>query len=137
MALIPGATYEMGQEAGDVPKLMEKFNVSYPQLFQEETPKHRVRIGSFYIDRAEVTNAAFKTFVDKNFEWSKEKIAASLHNGKYLQHWNGNEFPAGQADHPVVFVSWYAANAYCSSPIGSRSGIKSRYMSVRGRESWS
>lgn len=119
MALIPGATFEMGQDAADIPRLMELFKVSHAELFQEETPRHRVTIGSFFIDRTEVTNAAFKAFVEKYPEWSKEKIAASLHNGKYLQHWNGNEFPTGQADHPVVFVSWYAANAYCSS-LGKR-----------------
>ena len=119
MAFIPGATLEMGQDAGDIPKLMEMFKVSRAELFHEETPKHRVTIGSFYIDRTEVTNAAFKAFIEKNPEWSKGKIAASLHNGKYLQQWSGNEFPPGQADHPVVFVTWYAAYAYCAS-LGKR-----------------
>jgi sulfatase modifying factor 1 len=119
MALIPGATFEMGQETGDIPKLMEMFKVSHRELFQEETPKHRVTIGSFYLDRTEVTNGAFKAFVEEHPEWMKDKIAPSLHNRNYLQHWNGNDFPAGQADHPVVFVSWYAANAYCSS-LGKR-----------------
>ena len=114
MALIPGAAFDMGQAASDIPKLMETFKVSHVQLFEEETPKHRVRIGSYYLDRTEVTNAAFKAFVEKNQAWSKNGIAASLHNGKYLQSWNGNEFPAGQAEHPVVFVSWYAANAFCA-----------------------
>ncbi len=115
MALIPGATFEMGQDKADIPKLMETFKVNHAELFEEETPKQRVTIGSFYIDRTEVTNASFKAFVEKNPEWSKDKIAASLHNGKYLQQWSGNDFPAGQANHPVVFVSWYAANAYCAA----------------------
>jgi sulfatase modifying factor 1 len=115
MALIPGATFEMGQDKADIPKLMETFQVNYAGLFEEETPKQRVTIGSFYIDRTEVTNASFKAFVDKNPDWSKDKIAATLHNGKYLQQWSGNDFPAGQANHPVVFVSWYAANAYCTA----------------------
>lgn len=119
MALIPGATFEIGQDAADISKLMERFGVGRAELFQEEAPKHRVTIGSFYLDRTEVTNAQFKSFVEKNAAWSKAKISASLHNGKYLQHWNGNEFPAGKADHPVVFVSWYAANAYCAS-VGKR-----------------
>lgn len=115
MAFIPGATFEMGQDAADVPKLMQAFGVNRAELFSEETPKHRVTIGSFYLDRTEVTNAAFKAFLEKNPEWSKGKIAVSLHNGKYLQQWNGNDFPAGQADNPVVFVNWYAAAAYCAA----------------------
>ena len=113
MALIPGATFDMGQDAADIPKRMQLFKVDRAELFQDETPKQRVTIGSFYLDRTEVTNAQFRQFVEKNPEWQKGKIAAEFHNGKYLQQWNGNEFPAGQADHPVVFVSWYAATAYC------------------------
>jgi len=119
MALIPGATFEMGQDAADIPKLMEKFKIGHAELFQEETPKLKVTIGSFYLDRDEVTNAQFKRFVDRNPEWGKDKIPAAPHNGKYLQHWNGNDFPADKADHPVTFVTWYAATAYCSS-IGKR-----------------
>jgi sulfatase modifying factor 1 len=115
MALIPGSTFEMGQDEADVPKLMKTFGVDRAELFQEEAPKHRVTVGSFYLDRTEVTNAEFSRFVEKNPEWQKDKIPPSLHNGKYLQQWNGKEFPAGQANHPVVFVSWYAANAYCAA----------------------
>ncbi|HEX6279158.1 MAG TPA: formylglycine-generating enzyme family protein, partial [Pyrinomonadaceae bacterium] len=119
MALIPGATFEMGQDAADIPRLMERFEIGRAELFQEEAPKHRVTIGSFYLDRTEVTNALFKSFVEKNAEWSKDKIPASIHNGRYLQHWNGNDFPADKAEHPVTFVTWQAAAAYCSS-LGKR-----------------
>ncbi len=115
MALIPGATFDMGQDAGDIPKLQEKFGVRRAEMFAEEAPKHRVTIRSFYIDRTEVTNGQFKRFVDQNPEWQKGKIAAEYHNGKYLQHWNANDFPAGQENYPVVFVSWYAAAAFCQS----------------------
>lgn len=115
MALIPGATFEMGQDAADIPKLQERFGVRRAEMFSEETPKHRVTIGAFYLDRTEVTNKQFKRFVDQNPEWQKERIAAEYHNGKYLQHWNGNDFPAGQENYPVVFVSWHAAAAFCRS----------------------
>ena len=30
----------------------------------------------------------------------------------YLHLWNGNNYPVGKGDHPVVYVSWYAAMAY-------------------------
>ena len=115
MALIPGATFETGQHAADIAKLQEKFKISRAALFEEETPKHKVNIGSFYLDRTEVTNAQFKRFIDQNPEWQKDKIPATLHNGKYLQHWNGNNFPAGQDNFPVMLVSWYAAAAYCQA----------------------
>lgn len=113
MALIPGATYEMGQDAVDIPKLKEKFKINRDELFAEETPKHKVAIPSFYLDRYEVTNLQFKRFLERHPEWQKGKVSANYHNGKYLQTWSGYEFPAGQENHPVVFVSWYAAAAFC------------------------
>jgi formylglycine-generating enzyme len=115
MALIPGAMYEMGTDPADVPKLMEKFGVKRAELFAEESPKHRVTIGSFYLDRTEVTNTQFKRFVEQHPEWQKDKIAPGFHNGKYLQDWSGRSFPAGKEKYPVVFVNWYAASAYCQA----------------------
>ncbi|HEX8737889.1 MAG TPA: formylglycine-generating enzyme family protein [Pyrinomonadaceae bacterium] len=116
MALIPGATFEMGTDAADIPKLQEIFKIKRAEMFSEETPRHPVKIDSFYLDKTEVTNADFKKFLDKNPAWRKDKIPAELHNGKYLQLWDGDKLilPA-QANHPVVFVSWYAAVAFCQS----------------------
>ena len=113
MALIPGATFEMGTDEKEIPALQSMFKISRAELFAEEAPRHKITIGSFYLDRTEVTNAQFKSFVDRSSEWRKDKIAAAYHNGKYLQHWNANSFPAGQENHPVTFVSWYAAVAFC------------------------
>ena len=76
------------------------------------TPIHTVYLDEFYIDPYEVTNAQFKVFVDANPGWSKENIPIKYHNGNYLQLWNGNNYPEGKANHPVVYVSWYAAMAY-------------------------
>jgi formylglycine-generating enzyme required for sulfatase activity len=116
MVLIPGATFEMGTNAAEIPKLMEVFKMKRAEMFAEETPRHRVKIDSFYLDKTEVTNADFKKFLDKNPAWRKDKIPAELHNGKYLQFWEGNKFYLkAQANHPVVFVSWYAAVAFCQS----------------------
>lgn len=115
MALIPGASFDMGTAQAEVLGLMQRFQVRRAELFAEELPRHRATIGSFYIDRNEVTNAQFKAFIEKDSAWQKSRIPASLHNGKYLENWAGNEYPAGKADDPVNFVSWYAAAAYCQS----------------------
>ena len=119
MALIPGGSVEMGIDESDIPKLQEKFKIKRAELFAEEVPRHRVTLAGFYIDRTEVTNKAFKRFLDSNPEWRKERIDASLHNVKYLQHWTNGAFPAGQEKHPVVNVTWYAATAFCKS-LGKR-----------------
>jgi len=78
----------------------------------EATPRHTVYLDAFYIDPYEVTNAQFKAFIDANPEWRKDNIPSEYHNGNYLRHWDGNDYPNGRAHHPVVYVSWYAAMAY-------------------------
>ena len=67
------------------------------------------------MDEHEVTNLEYKKFVLANPRWGKDRIEKRFHSGSYLKHWNGNNYPAGKSNHPVVNVSWYAAMAYASS----------------------
>ena len=113
--LIPGATFQMGTDRNAIPELLKAFNVKRDEIFLGETPRHTVRIDSFYLDKFEVTNAKFRSFILKNSKWRKDKIPGNLQNGKYLNDWNGNDFPKGKSDFPVVNVSWYAAVAFCQS----------------------
>ena len=78
----------------------------------DERPLHRVEIGSFYMDRYEVTNIQYQRFILANPYWQKGKVRFEEADYNYLNDWAGNEFPKGKEDHPVVYVSWYAANAY-------------------------
>ena len=96
MVLIPAGTFQMGSEDG----------------WDNERPVHTVHVDAFYIDKYEVTNAEYKKFVDANPQWQKGRIQRRFHNGHYLHYWNGNDYPLGKDDHPVVTVSWYAAMAY-------------------------
>jgi formylglycine-generating enzyme required for sulfatase activity len=67
-----------------------------------------------WMDVTEVTNSAYRRFILSRPEWQKANIPPSMHSGTYLRNWNGNEFPAGEGDNPVVFVSWPAARAYAA-----------------------
>ena len=79
----------------------------------DERPIHIVYLDAFYIDMHEVTNAQFKKFVDANPEWSKKRKASYHYGyGNYLAHWDGDNYLNGQGNHPVIYVSWYAAMAY-------------------------
>ena len=96
MALIPAGRFQMGSRNGE-------FN---------EKPVHTVYVDAFYIDKYEVTNAQYKEFVDANPQWRKNGILHAYHNGSYLSDWNVNDYPIGKGEHPVTYVSWYAAMAY-------------------------
>lgn len=105
----------MGTAESDIPKLMRDFGVNHREVFSSEVPRHRVKLHSFYIDKFEVTNDEFRRFILAHPRWQKDKISPELHNGKYLADWVGNNYPAGRGDFPVIYVSWYAAVAYCQS----------------------
>ena len=101
MVFIPAGQFQMGSEAEDAD--------------DDEQPVHTVHLEAFYMDKYEVTNAQFKTFVDANSQWQKDKIEDKFHDDDYyLLHWNGNNYPEGKANHPVTQVNWYAAMAYAA-----------------------
>ncbi len=77
-----------------------------------ERPVHTVYVDAFFMDEHEVTNLEYQKFVLANPRWGKDRIEKRFHNGSYLNHWNGNDYPSWYAKHPVVYVSWYAAMAY-------------------------
>lgn len=113
MSYIPGATFMMGTEPTDIPRLLRLFGVGRAELFEAESPRHPVTLSPYYIDHYEVTNIRFKKFVDRNAEWGLSHTPLKYHNGEYLKHWVGGTYPVGLSDHPVVNVSWYAAVAFC------------------------
>ena len=100
MVLIPAGEFQMGSIDADA------------DADDDEKPVHTVYVDAFYMDKHEVTNAAYKAFVDANPQWQKGNIQANFHDGEYLRDWDGNNYPAGKANHPVTYVSWYAAMAY-------------------------
>lgn len=70
------------------------------QWFQAEKPQREVFVDAFYIDKYEVTNAQYKTFID-----------ATEHRPP--RHWENNTYPVEEDNLPVVYVSWKDAVTYC------------------------
>ena len=98
MVLIPNGEFQIGS--------------SDSKAQDDEKPVHTVYVDAFYMDKYEVTNAQFKAFVDANPRWQKDQTSRAYHDGDYLKSWSGNSYPSGKGNHPVVYVSWYAAMAY-------------------------
>ena len=78
----------------------------------DEQPVHTVHLDAFFMDEHEVTNLEYKEFLLENPRWQKSRIDKRFHDGDYLRHWIVNSYPSGKANHPVTYVSWYAAMAY-------------------------
>lgn len=66
----------------------------------DEYPQRSVYLDAFEIGRYEVTNAQYWRFIK-----ATERMPPP--------YWSEGEYPPGQADYPVVGVSWEDADAYC------------------------
>ena len=100
MVFIPAGKFQMGS-----------INAK-PTDYDQPYPGHTVYVDAFYMDKTEVTNAQFQEFLIKNPRWQKGRIDTRFADTYYLNHWNGNSYPSGSGNHPVMYVSWYAAMAY-------------------------
>ncbi|MDE0016457.1 MAG: formylglycine-generating enzyme family protein [Candidatus Poribacteria bacterium] len=98
MVLIPAGEFDMGSNDAEANN--------------NEQPVRRVYVDAFYMDETEVTNLQFKEFLLENPRWQKGRVDGQFADGNYLRLWNGNNYPQGKANHPVVYMSWYAAMAY-------------------------
>lgn len=77
-----------------------KFTRGSNHRLPDEGPEHIADVKPFQIDKYEVTNLQYKQFIDA----MKRKSPT---------HFRNRTYPDGKADHPVVFVSWDDAKAYC------------------------
>jgi formylglycine-generating enzyme required for sulfatase activity len=67
-----------------------------------------VHIDDYYLARHPVTNRQFELFLSTTGYKPSDSEA-----GRFLSHWRGQVCPTVLLDHPVVFVSWLDAAAYC------------------------
>ena len=85
MAYVPAGEFIMGSN----------------ERWDDEAPEHISETEAFYIDLNEVTNADYKVFAD------------ATQRGHPF-HWPEGNIPKGKEKHPVVYVSWFDADEYCS-----------------------
>lgn len=76
------------------------FLLGWDEGRDNETPAHEFDLDSFLIARFPITNAQFRLFVRGTDYHAPE-------------HWYEQQIPTGYENHPVRFVSFYDAMAYC------------------------
>ncbi|MDQ3287810.1 MAG: formylglycine-generating enzyme family protein [Pseudomonadota bacterium] len=89
-------------------------------LKYEDTP-NGVRVAPFALMRTPVSNAQFLAFLKRNPQWQRDRVSPVFAEQRYLSHWaSPTELgDAARPEQPVIWMSWFAANAYCES-IGAR-----------------
>lgn len=106
---IPGGEFFMGTDAGDIPRLLE-FAQSWDKnvnadSFRNQSPRHKVMVGGFWIYKYEVTNEQLDRFV--------KATGYQPQYGKEGREYWDKFTEGGKANHPAVCVSWNDAMAYC------------------------
>ncbi len=106
MMLVPEGEFTMGSMAEDaLTECMKVFNDCPLDWYKDEEPPHIVYLDAFYMDKYEVTNAFYKVCEEAGACTPPHQPTSYTHSSYY-----GNpEFNA----HPVIFVDWNQANAYC------------------------
>ena len=94
---------------------------TFRSALRYEDMKDGVRIAPFALMRKPVTNADFLAFVRKQPQWRRDRVASVFAESRYLSLWESPTQlgPRASPQQPVVWVSWFAANAYCES-LGAR-----------------
>jgi len=89
---------------GSTPEQVDALGRYDPQLkewAENEKLQHRVPLPAYEIGRYPVTNVEYRAFVRDT-------------NHSPPRHWEGDAYPDGLGDHPVVLVTWHDAGAYCA-----------------------
>ncbi|MFA8341329.1 MAG: formylglycine-generating enzyme family protein [Rhodothermaceae bacterium] len=103
MIMVNGGTFTMGDTFGN--------------LHASSKPSHQVTLSTFYVSKYEVTNYEFCKFLNVQGNQSEGGVEwINLASSISRIYKDGNVFKVkkGYELHPVNYVSWYGAKAYCT-----------------------
>jgi formylglycine-generating enzyme required for sulfatase activity len=103
MVYVPAGEFIMGSTAAQVDYALALCNEYVGDCqrswFEDEQPQHTVYLDAFYINKTEVTNAQYRACVE-------DGACDAPSDTTYYDN-------ASYAQHPVVYVRWNDADAYC------------------------
>jgi formylglycine-generating enzyme required for sulfatase activity len=99
MVLIPAGDFIMGSDEVDKETLQQRFGMAKTPYLNEH-PQRKISLGDYYIDKFEITKRQYKEFVNATGR------AAPL-------NWVNGQYAPDTDDHPVFFITWFDADAYC------------------------
>ncbi len=102
--LVPAGVFRMGSSEDEITTACEQYEEVRESTcnrvwFSDETPQQDVFLDEFWIDETEVTNAQYRICVE----------AGACSSPFDTRYYNDDS----RARHPVVYVNWRRANAYC------------------------
>jgi formylglycine-generating enzyme required for sulfatase activity len=97
-------------------KMIPVIGGEYKSFYVSKTNKP-VKVKPFFLDEYAVTNLEFLEFVKANPAWQRSRVNALYADKNYLKNWE-SDLVIGISNRniynsPVVYVSWFAAKAYC------------------------
>jgi len=108
MRLVPAGEFTMGGSADTAYAECEKLYIGGTcdrDMFLDEEPAHTVYLDTFYMDKYEVSNAAYRDCVSNGACQPPTDMSSDTRSSYY-----GN---SSYDDYPVIYVTWDMANVYC------------------------
>jgi formylglycine-generating enzyme required for sulfatase activity len=106
---VPAGPFLMGTREEDIPTLLEQFG-GEREWYEWEVPRHEVTLPAYYVARYPVTNAQYLAFVT---DTGHRPPTADIDLAPPYE-WRDGQPPSHLLNAPVVLVTWYDAQAYCS-----------------------
>jgi formylglycine-generating enzyme required for sulfatase activity len=105
MILVTAGEFLMGSTDADIDQAQSWSGKSRYE-FEDESPQHTVYLDAYYIDKFEVTNAQFEAFVNATGYRTTAEEKGEINTWQLA-------YTHGMDSYPVVWMSWYDADAYC------------------------